>query len=141
MRSSDVEKIVNRETLKLTIAGCLLILAGIGIVTFEIAKIYKLVEPISLGRFSMAINFIMLLAWIIPTSRAITKKLIKSNQDEYSYHLDVESRAKAYNFLNYSVLLIALLLGGAEMVATGVIVALVGITWIMVARGGGRVNV
>lgn len=141
MQSAAVEKLVNRETIKQYIAGGLLILSGLGIVVFEIIEFYKIMDLITLGRFSMAINIVMLLAWIMASSRAITKKILKTNQDEYGYRLDVESRAKAYNFLSYSVLVIALLLGGAGMVATGLIVMLVGATWIMVARGGGRVNV
>ena len=137
MQPANIEKIVKHETLRLNIAGILLIFAGISLIVFKFAEMYGLIQPIALGRFSTAINILLLLAFIIPSSRAITKKLIKSSQDEYEYHLDIAAKAKAFNFLNYSVLAIALLFSGAGQATAGLIAILVGISWIMVARGAG----
>jgi len=141
MQPANIEKIVKHETLRLNIAGILLIFAGISLIVFKFAEMYGLIETVTLGRLSLAIDVLLLLAFIIPSSRAITKKLIKSSQDEYEYHLDIAAKAKAFNFLNYSVLAIALLFSGAGQATAGLIAILVGISWIMVARGGGRVDV
>jgi len=141
MQPANIEKIVKHETLRLNIAGILLMFVGICLIVFKIVDSYGLIETVTLGRLSLAIDVLLLLAFIIPSSRAITKKLIKSSQDEYEYHLDIAAKAKAFNFLNYSVLAIALLFSGAGQATAGLIAILVGISWIMVARGGGRVDV
>ena len=137
----NVENIIKRETAKITIAGILLIMVGVGIVTLELVLLQKIISGPLVGQLSMAIDILLLLALIIATTSAATKNIIKSSRDEYQYHLDVESRAKAFNFLQYGVLVIALLLGGAGRVATGAIVVMVAVSWLIVARGGGRVDV
>lgn len=137
----NVENIIIRETAKLTIAGILLILVGVGIVALELVLLQKIISGPLVGQLSMAIDILLILALIIATTSAATKNIIKSSRDEYQYHLDVESRVKAFNFLQYGVLVIALLLGGAGRVATGAIVVMVAVSWLIVARGGGRVDV
>ena len=137
----NVENIIKRETAKLTISGILLIMVGVGIVTLELVLLQKIISGPLVGQLSMAIDILLILALIIATTSAATKNIIKSSRDEYQYHLDVESRAKAFNFLQYGVLVIALLLGGAGRVATGAIVVMVAVSWLIVARGGGRVDV
>lgn len=140
-RQKDIERIVKLETTKQIIAGCLLILAGLSLVVFEVVTIYELIQPIALGRYSVIVNIFMLLAFIVASSRSITRKLINSSQDEYGYHLDVASKAKAYNLLNYGVLAVAILFGGAGRATAGLLTIIVGTSWIVVARGGGHIDV
>lgn len=140
-QQKNIEKIVKRETIKLIVAGCLFMLVGTGMMVLEIARVYGFIEAIPLGRLSMFGNVIIFMALAIASSRSITKTLIKSSQDEYEYQLDVASKARAYTFLNYSVLITALILGGAGQLTIGLLIMIIGISWIIIARGGGHVDV
>jgi len=140
-KQQDFEKIVKRETIKLTIAGSLLTLFGIGTVVLAIAESYKLLDPIASGRLVGFGVVVGIVALVIASSRSITKAFIRSSQDEYEYKLNIESRAKAYTLLNYGVLVTIFWVGGMGRGAIRFLAIVLGISWIITARGGGQIDV
>ncbi len=137
----DIDRIIKRETTKLFVGGSLFIISGAISIAVALAEAYTLLDPILLSRMIWFGFMICFLALVIVSGRSITRALMRTSQDEYQYRLNIEARSQAYTVLNYGVLFAIMMIAGTGRGAMGFLAIVLGISWIITARGGGRVDV
>ncbi|TAH33474.1 hypothetical protein EYC59_05075 [Candidatus Saccharibacteria bacterium] len=132
------EKLIHRYIKRLYIAGISFVVLGIASILKVIAeRTWDVILP-------SWVDSVGLIVFIAGQVLVYTSPLILNvlrQQDEYEFLESKKAKANAYNFLNLGVLIALWLSGLPQMAMFGVLAIVLGMSWIITAKGGANLDV
>ncbi len=138
-KHQDVEKLMQRQSVKLLTAGVLFILIGVINIVLAILQSTKHISQIP-SWFNWIGTCVWVLVFVALYTRPVIMRLIRNSKDEYQELIADRAKARAFDFLSTGVLLAVFLGSNNYQGVLGFLAMTLGISWIIMVRKGGQLD-